>query len=72
MVDAILIIGTDNPSNVHLKDFHLAVGFDPDYQNNVWCPGGPYSTVGNNGVEAWCNLWGEYVSFVRLSTATPV
>ena len=40
---------------------------------------GTYATYGGqtggsdwpNGVEAWCNLPGDYVSFVRESTANP-
>ena len=83
-VDAILIMGDWRPAN-HLSEFNLYVGNDSDYTNNVQCAGGPFafpvdsdygtwtesSTSWVNGVEAWCNLSGKYVSFVRESTASP-
>ena len=76
-VDAILIMG-DQRFGWQLSEFRLYVGFDSDYTNNVECPGGPFAypvdhTYGSgnwvNGAEAWCNLLGKYVSFVRESTA---
>ena len=64
-VDAILILGTYGGS---IEGFHLYVGPSSDYQNNVQCPGGPFP---GNGVEVWCGLPGQYVSFVRPASASP-
>ena len=65
-VDAILIMGSHGFS---IHGFHLYVGHSSDYQNNVQCSGGPFP---GNAVEAWCDLPGQYVSFVRFSNASPV
>ena len=66
----------------------MYVGYDSNYQSNTPCPGGPFAypitsdygqfsshgkgTEWVNGAEAWCNLEGKYVSFVREATAQPV
>ena len=65
-IDAILINGSYGGS---IHGFHLYVGLFSDYQNNVQCPGGPFP---GNDVEAWCDLPGQYVSFVRFEDASPV
>ena len=40
-LDAIFINGERDNEN-HLSEFYLYVGTDPDYSNNVRCPGGPF------------------------------
>ena len=76
-------MGDWRPAN-YLSEFHLYVGVHSDYTKNTPCPGGPFAyplssdygtwaheTDWPNGAEAWCNLSGHYVTFVRESTALP-
>ena len=85
LVETILVLGNFQLAD-QISEFHLYVGYDSDYQNNTRCPGGPFAypltadygtggintgTAWINGAEAWCNLMGNYVSFVREATANP-
>ena len=42
LVETILVLGASDIS-FHISDFHLYVGYNPDYQHNTPCPGGPFA-----------------------------
>ena len=61
-----------------LGPFEIHVGFSENFKDNLKCKDGPYlslddGTIGTfdwqNGIEAWCNLYGTHVSIVRDASA---
>ena len=74
IVDAILIIGG---MDSFITNYRLFVGMNPDWRKNQKCRL-PYDVRQSwqetdwrtpeekwpNGVEAWCNMYGQYVTFV--------
>ena len=71
-----MLVGEKELTKQLIGAFEIYVGYDSVYENNEKCKDGPYlvydpadtnfwNTVQDNGVEAWCGLWGDYVTIVR-------
>ena len=73
VVDAILIVGGEVS---FISNYDLFIGMSSDWRENHRCklpynvkrswadPTWKDSVDWANGVEAWCNMYGQYVSFV--------